>query len=204
MKKHNLKRDILGLALLLGSMGAAHANVDALVESCNACHGSQGVSTHQDIPTIAGIAESNLGDQMRSYLDGRPAKTVNHVTGDTSKKGNMTEVVKGLKDEQIDELAAHYAALAYKPLKQPFDAALAAAGQKLHDDSGCKKCHSEGGSVVEDEASILAGQPKAYMLSALQEFKAGKRSADEKMDKSIAAMSDADLKALSEYYASKQ
>ncbi|MCO4198704.1 cytochrome c553 [Aeromonas hydrophila] len=116
----------------------------------------------------------------------------------------MTDIVKGLSDEQIDELAAHYAELPYKPMKQPFDAALAKAGQKLHDDSGCKKCHSEGGSVAEDEASILAGQPKGYLLTSLQEFKAGKRSNDEKMNKAIIAMSDADLKALAEYYASQQ
>ena len=202
--KHNFKFKFLGLSLLMSFIGTAHANVDSLIGSCDSCHGKQGVSTHADIPTIAGIAESNLGDQMRSYLDGRPAKTVNHVSGDTSKKGNMTDVVKSLKDEQIDELAAHYAALSYKPLKQPVDAALAAAGQKLHDGSGCKKCHSEGGTVAEDEASILGGQPKAYILTALQEFKTGKRSADEKMDKAIAGMSDADLKALSEYYASEQ
>ena len=99
------------------------------------------ISTQNDIPTIAGLAESNLAEQMRTYLDYLPAKTVNHVTGDTSKKGNMTDIVKGLSDEQIDELAAHYAELPYKPMKQPFDAALAKAGQKLHDDSGCKKCH---------------------------------------------------------------
>lgn len=58
--------------------------------------------------------------------------------------------------------------------------------------------------MAEDEASILAGQPKGYLLTSLQEFKAGKRSNDEKMNKAIIAMSDADLKALAEYYASQQ
>ena len=57
--------------------------------------------------------------------------------------------------------------------------------------------------MAEDEASILAGQPKGYLLTSLQEFKAGKRSNDEKMNKAIIAMSDADL-ALAEYYASQQ
>jgi sulfide dehydrogenase cytochrome subunit len=202
--KRSMKLEVLGLSLLLGSIGTAHASMAALVETCNACHGSQGISTHNDIPTIAGLAEANISEQLRTYLDGRPAKTVNHVTGDTSKQGNMTDIVKGLSDDQIDELAAHYAELPYQPMKQPFDAALAKAGQKLHEESGCKKCHSEGGSVAEDEASILAGQPKGYLLTALQEFKAGKRSNDEKMNKPLIAMSDADLKALAEYYASQQ
>lgn len=191
-----MKYEIFAASLLLGSMGTAHANIDSLIESCNACHGNQGVSTHADIPTIAGIPEINLGDQMRSYHDGRPAKVVDGK--------NMTDIVKKLSEEQIDELAAHYAALTFKPMKQPFDAALAKTGEKLHADAKCEKCHTEGGSVAEDEASLLAGQPKAYILSSLQEVKAGKRTVDEKMDKSIAAMSDADLKALAEYYASKQ
>lgn len=195
--KHGLKFKLLGASLLLSSIGTAHANIDSLIESCNSCHGSDGVSTHADVPTIAGIPEINLGDQMRSYHDGRPAKAI----GD---KGNMTDVVKKLSEEQIDELAAHYAALTFKPMKQPFDAALAKTGEKLHADAKCEKCHSEGGSVAEDEASLLAGQPKAYILTTLQEIKTGKRTVDEKMDKSIAAMSDADLKALAEYYASKQ
>lgn len=204
MKKYNLKREILGLSLLLGSMGAAQANVDALVENCVSCHGAQGVSTKQDIPTIAGIAEANLGEQMRAYLDGRPAKTVNHVTGDTSKKGNMTDVVKGLNDAQIDELAAHFAALPFSATKQPFDAAKAAQGKKVHAAS-CEKCHSEGGSVAEDEASILAGQHKEYLRASLEEFHAGKRSdVDKNMMKALKGLSAADLDALAEFYASHQ
>ncbi|HIC8840755.1 MULTISPECIES: periplasmic diheme shuttle PdsA [Aeromonas] len=202
--KRSMKWEVVGLSLLIGSIGPAFAGVDEMAKTCNACHGNQGISSHTDIPTIAGIAESNLAEQMRSYLDGRPAKTVNHVTGDTSKQGNMTDIVKGLSDDQIDELAAYYAELPYQPMKQPFDAALAKAGQKLHEESGCKKCHSEGGSVADDEASILSGQPKGYILMALQEFKAGKRSNDEKMNNAIIAMSDADLQALAEYYASQQ
>ncbi|MGY3887173.1 periplasmic diheme shuttle PdsA [Aeromonas aquatica] len=191
-----MKYELFAASLLLGSMGTAHANIDSLLESCNACHGSQGVSTHADIPTIAGIAEINLGDQLRSYLDGRPAKVVDGK--------NMTDIVKKLSEEQIDELAAHYAGLSYTPMKQPFDAALAQTGKKLHESAGCEKCHTEGGSLVDDEASILAGQPKGYMLSTLQEVKAGKRTVDEKMDKAISTMGEADLKALSEFYASKQ
>ncbi|WP_033131998.1 c-type cytochrome [Aeromonas aquatica] len=194
--KIKMKYELFAASLLLGSMGTAHANIDSLLESCNACHGSQGVSTHADIPTIAGIAEINLGDQLRSYLDGRPAKVVDGK--------NMTDIVKKLSEEQIDELAAHYAGLSYTPMKQPFDAALAQTGKKLHESAGCEKCHTEGGSLVDDEASILAGQPKGYMLSTLQEVKAGKRTVDEKMDKAISTMGEADLKALSEFYASKQ
>lgn len=194
--KRSLKLNILAVSLFMGSMGVAQANIDAVVETCNACHGAGGVSTHADVPTIAGIAEANLGEQMRSYLDGRPAKAI---------KGNdMTKEVKKLSEEQIDELAAHYAALTFKPMKQPVDAALAATGKALHTSAGCEKCHSEGGSLVDDEASILAGQPKAYLLSSLQEFKAGQRSGGEKMDKDIAKLSEADLKALAEFYASQQ
>ncbi|MGL5948400.1 MAG: c-type cytochrome [Aeromonas sp.] len=197
------KQSMLGSALLLCAAGA-QADIAPLVESCNACHGAQGVSQHTDIPTIAGLAQSNLADQMRAYLDGRPAKTVNHVSGDTSKKGNMTEAVKALSEEQIDALAEHYSALPFKALAQPFDAALAATGKALHESADCKKCHTEGGSLAEDEASILAGQPKGYLLTTLDQIKAGELSYDEKMDKAIKAMSEADLKALAEYYASQQ
>ncbi|PJG57549.1 periplasmic diheme shuttle PdsA [Aeromonas cavernicola] len=194
---------LLAMSLMLGPLGVASANVDGPLKTCAACHGEQGVSSHTDIPTIAGLAEANIGDQLRTYLDGRPAKTVKHVSGDTSKQGNMSEVVKGLNEAQIDELAAHFAALPYTAMKQPFDAAKAAAGQKLHKAS-CEKCHSGGGSVAEDESSILAGQPKGYLLTSLQEYQGGKRTADKNMTKALSGMSSADLEALAEFYASQQ
>ncbi|POB70943.1 cytochrome c-553, partial [Vibrio vulnificus] len=60
------------------------------------------------------------------------------------------------------------------------------------------------GSDPLDEASILAGQQKGYLLTTLTQFHQGKRSADKKMDKAIKALSQEERQALVEYYASFQ
>ncbi|MEW7864508.1 c-type cytochrome [Aeromonas diversa] len=45
---------------------------------------------------------------------------------------------------------------------------------------------------------------KEYLLYSLHEFREGKRDVDKSMNKALAAMSEADLAALAEYYASLQ
>ena len=53
------------------SIGAAWASGhDAVIESCNSCHGDGGVSQSNDAPTIAGLSEFYHGDQLYFYRDG--------------------------------------------------------------------------------------------------------------------------------------
>lgn len=199
-----IKKTAVFIALTSSFMAFnANAISDELLQSCESCHGTDGVSTQTDIPTIAGIPEWNLSDQMFQYLDGRPAKTVNYVLGDTSKTGDMLSIVESLSEDQIEDLAAHYAELPFVRAQQPFDADLAAAGKVLHDKS-CARCHADGGSDPFDEASILAGQKKGYLLASMMEYKNGQRDADKSMVDAIKAMSDDDIKAVVEYYASYQ
>ncbi|MGR5238072.1 c-type cytochrome [Vibrio alfacsensis] len=175
---------------------------DLITENqCESCHGPNGVSSNTNIPSIAGIPEFNHVDQMLRYLEGRPAATVNYVYGDTSQKGDMVGVVKALTEAQIEQIAKYYSGIEFVRADQPFDEALAEKGKAIHLKS-CENCHAEGGSDPFDEASILAGQQKGYLLTTLQQFNQGKRSVDKQMDDVIKSLSSEDLRALSEYYAS--
>lgn len=192
-------------ALLFVVAGGAHAQVDDLIATCNGCHGDNGVSQWSDMPTIAGIDAFVHSEALYTYADGaRPCETVEFRQGDTSRPAtNMCDVSKGLSDEQIEALAGHYAALPFVPAAQEFDAELAAAGEVIHE-RDCSRCHSDGGSNPEDEASILAGQWMGYLERALAEFKAGDREKPSMGLDKIGALSDADVKALLNYYASQQ
>jgi len=192
---------LTGIASLIPSAQAA--DIDQLVQECNECHGDNGVSQEPQIPTIAGIPEFNLYDMLLSYKEGRKARTVHYVKGDTSRQGNMTEAVKPLTEQEIEALAAHYASLPFVPAKQPVDAELAAKGAEIHE-SQCEKCHSEGGSAAIDEASILAGQWKPYLREAMQYYIDGDREGEKNMVERLKALSGAELDALAEYYASQQ
>ena len=115
----------------------------------------------------------------------------------------MCDVVAGLTDDQIEAIAAHYAALPFVPAEQEFDAALAERGKAIHD-SECTRCHSDGGSNPEDEASILAGQWMGYLETTFAQYAAGEREQPEKMKEKMDALSAEDQTALIHYYASQQ
>jgi cytochrome subunit of sulfide dehydrogenase len=190
---------VAGLALSATAIAA-----DAkLVQSCNDCHGDNGLSQSQDVPSIAGISSTVLEGALTAYkAKERPCSKVSYKHGDTKRpQTDMCAVAGGLSDAQKKDVAAHYSKLPFKPMQQTVDAAKAAAGKKLHQ-RDCETCHSKGGSDASDDASILAGQPLGYLKAALDESKAGKREMDKKMKDKIGKLSSADLEALAHYYAS--
>jgi sulfide dehydrogenase cytochrome subunit len=103
----------------------------------------------------------------------------------------------------LDELAVYYFELPYAAAQQEFDADLAVAGQALHEKL-CGRCHSEGGSNPDDEAGLLAGQQMGYLKATFAEYASGDREQDKKMGENMAKLSDADVTALLNYYASQQ
>jgi sulfide dehydrogenase cytochrome subunit len=180
-------------------------DLDAIIAECNDCHGPGGVSEHSDVPTIAGIPEFVHSDALYIYRDKeRPCASSAFRYGDTSRpETSMCDVVADLDDDTIDALAAHFAELAFVPAKQDFDAALAATGKAIHDEH-CDKCHSEGGANPDDEASILAGQWAGYLESTFAEYASDERDQPSSMRDKLEALSDADVAALVQYYASQQ
>jgi cytochrome subunit of sulfide dehydrogenase len=175
-----------------------------LVDSCNDCHGDQGVTTAQDVPTIAGVSPAVQSEAFRAYkAKSQPCATVSYKRGDTKRHGDMCSVAARLSDAEVTALADHYARLPYAPLKQPVDAAQAAAGKAVHD-RDCRGCHSNGGRDPADDAGILGGQPAGWLRSTLADFKAAKAEQPKKMREKMTKLSDADVEALAQYYASEQ
>jgi sulfide dehydrogenase cytochrome subunit len=188
------------LAIFLGVAlaGAAVADVDAVAAGCAGCHGDNGVSQDAAIPTIAGLSEFYHADQLYFYRDGdRPCGQAN-ADGQT-----MCTVAGDLSDDDIDAVAAHFAEMAFAPAKQQFDAELAAAGEIIHE-RDCGMCHSDGGSSADDDAGILAGQWAGYLEHTFASYRAGEREMPAPMKKKIDALSDDDVKALINFYASRQ
>ena len=185
--------------------GAAAADLDAIVENCNGCHGDDGISQWTDVPTIGGMPEFTHADALYFFREGeRPCSEGEYRQGDTSRPATtMCDVAAELSDEQIDDIAAYYFELPFVAAAQDFDAALAATGKGVHDEL-CEKCHSDGGSNPDDEAGILAGQWMGYMESTFAEYASGDRDQDKTMKEKMDALSADDVKALLHYYASQQ
>lgn len=192
----------LATACLLPAVTLAAAD-PKVVESCNDCHGDKGVSAAQDVPTIAGVSEPVAADSMKAYKGKtRVCAKVNYKRGDTKRQGDMCTAAKDLTDAAIADLAAYYAKLPYVAQKQTTDPAKVAAGKVVHD-RDCKKCHSKNGADPSDDAGILAGQPLAWMKSAMNAFRTGASEQEKKMKAVTTKLSEADAEALAHFYASQ-
>jgi cytochrome c553 len=192
---------LLASAAFLGFGATALADVEATAATCNDCHGAAGMGADHGVPNIAGLSEFYHADQLYFYRDGeRPCADVTSSSGTTT---NMCNVASDLSDEEIDELGAHFADMPFVPAEQEFDEALAAAGKEIHD-RDCEQCHTDGGSNVEDDAGILAGQWMAYLEGEFALYRSGEREQTAPMKKKMDALSDDDFKALLHYYASEQ
>lgn len=209
MKKRPLARSALSVVLALGLAGAVQAadkkkkplltgaSTSMLSDTCAGCHGTAGVSTGPSIPTIAGMSPDYFVSVMEAYKSGDAYSTI------------MGRIAKGYSEDEIKQMADFYAKKEFVAAPQKFDAALAKKGAKYHD-KYCEKCHSEGGSLAEDDAGILAGQWIPYLEWTLMDVRAGVRVTDKKMVKKLKKLiakegNPADVRAaLVNYYASQK
>ncbi|MEX2497672.1 MAG: c-type cytochrome [Wenzhouxiangellaceae bacterium] len=192
------------LASFLGAPALA-GDFESIINNCNACHGNNGVSQWDDVPTIAGIDAFVHSEALYIYRDeGRPCAKSKYRQGDTSRpEVSMCEITADLDDETIEKLAGHYADLPFVPAKQDFDATLVAPGEVIHE-RDCARCHSDGGSNPDDEASILAGQWMGYLRVTFAQYASGEREQLDKMKDKMDSLSADDVEALLHYYASQQ
>ncbi len=194
------KAKIIAGAVLAGSMlvsSTAFAAMDRgtmLANTCAGCHGPNGVSSGPATPTIAGMSKDYFIEAMDAYASGDRPSTI------------MMRIAKGYSAEDIALMADYFSKQKFMSATQQADAKLSTSGAKLHD-KYCEKCHSEGGSLAEDDAGILAGQWKPYLQYNLHDFTSGNREAPKKMAKKLKAMHDKygqdGVNALIEFYSSK-
>lgn len=189
------------LAALAMSTGV-FAQAPSAVEDCASCHNKNGVSDDESIPTIAGASAFFLENQLLMYQESaRPcAKEEFSESEHDGIAEDHCALSKQLSEDEIIELAAYFADQPFQSADQTFDEDLAKVGAQIQEQR-CAKCHSDGGSLALDDAGILAGQWKAYLISALNDYKNGERWQPEKMGPAIEALSEQDIKALAEYYA---
>lgn len=202
MKRHNI---LFLAALFFGATSTSVADIGAQLDGCNGCHGDKGVSQWSDVPTIAGIAEFVHADALFVFRDGdRLCAESEYRQGDTSRPATtMCDVAAALSDDDIEAIAAEYAALPYVKATQEFDADLAAAGEAVHS-KHCDRCHADAGMDPEDEAGMLGGQWMGYLRSTFAEYAAGDRDQLDKMQEKMDLLSDDDVEALIHYYGSQQ
>ena len=151
---------------------------------CSECHQSDGNSKDENIPKIAGFSAAltyDILDQFKSEY--RDAKEVENKKGQMT---NMVEISKNLTENEIEALSNYFSNTIFKPEKQgsteKHDKILIETGKQLHLDF-CNDCHVDLGTSTDDDAPILAGQWKAYLVEQFDAFSNHKRRMTRRMKK---------------------
>jgi cytochrome c553 len=174
------------------------------VAACASCHGAQGEGNPaSNFPRIAGQGEGYLARQLMGYASGNRVNPI------------MTPIAKALSQQQIDAVSRYYSALEApsppRPAAKAADKAQA-RGRTLAnvgDDSigvqGCANCHGPGGIGEPPNYPYLASQYSGYLTITLDEWKKGTRKTDPSLLMNVIArrLSDADIMAVSAYYAAQ-
>ncbi len=153
--------------LMTGASGSMLAN------TCTGCHGTNGLSSGPATPTIAGLETDYFIDVMEAYKSDERVNTI------------MGRIAKGYSDEEIEQMADHYAKHPFQGVIQTSVGPKARRGRELHANY-CEKCHEDGGTSIED--TPLAGQWMPYIHWTIADYLDGHNNPEKKMNKAIDKM----------------
>ncbi|KJC61940.1 cytochrome C [Bradyrhizobium sp. LTSPM299] len=188
-----VSRALLG-ALLVFAVGPTRAADTAAVkekaEVCSGCHGENGLSQTENIPSLAGQLDQFIQWQLVFFRAG------------ARKNEQMQPIVEQLSNEDIRDLGAYFAAL--PPFKGTKDdnPDLSEKGKQAAAGRRCASCHTD--TFVGTKAvARIAGQREEYLVKALHDYKSGVRSggAQAAMADVAYPLSDEEITALAHYLA---
>lgn len=182
----------LGTLIWLAAGPANAESLEELVETCDACHGKNGVSEVEGMPSLAGQPDIFTQYQLVFIRDGQ------------RKVEAMEDIAKKLTDENIRDLGAHYAKLRPPPALKGLRRVDTAKVRAIIQPRRCDSCHKDDFSG-QGEAARLAGQRPEYLAKALSDFRAGVRRGrglGAMMEVSV-TLSDQDIEMIAAYLAAK-
>jgi cytochrome c553 len=155
------------VALMLACVPIHAADIaagKAKAELCVGCHGENGISQMENMPSLAGQPDQFIQWQLVYFRAG------------SRKDEQMQPIVEQLSNEDIRNLGAYFASLAPPKNDEPDDdpdlskkGAQSAAGRR------CASCHLDNYAGTKGVARV-AGQREDYLLKALRDYKSGQRS----------------------------
>src|SRR5215813_15253790 len=155
------------VALALAGMPVSAADTaagKAKAEICVGCHGENGISETENIPSLAGQLDQVIQWQLVYFRAG------------ARKNEQMQPIVQEITNEDIRNLGAYFASLPPPKNEKPDDdpelskkGAQSAAGRR------CGSCHLDNYAGTKGVAR-LAGQREDYLLKALRDYKTGQRA----------------------------
>ncbi|MDH3413416.1 MAG: cytochrome c4 [Gammaproteobacteria bacterium] len=190
------KRCIFGLTLITGIFPASAAEalddgaaLEAKISACASCHGSDGNSAREGIPSLAGQPEKFLVDQLILIREG------------VRRSELMRPFVRGFDDATIIAIAEHFASMPARPAEGSPNPELFARGRALVQSGHCGGCHLPDYS---GRAQIprIAGQREDYLAATLMAYRDGRiLRPDTTMNNVMHGAADDEIRALAHFLA---
>jgi len=178
---------IVGAGGALAQPKGDAARGEARAAVCLACHGGPGAEPTEGSPILAGQMEAFLVLQQILIREG--LRDIAPMAG----------LMKGLKDQDLLDIAAYFAKLAPPKNGRPRDAALYDRGAALSKGMGCGSCHLAG-YRGQNQVPRIAGQREDYLATTLADYRDNRRTGtDTNMNGLMQSVTDADLKAIAHY-----
>jgi cytochrome subunit of sulfide dehydrogenase len=194
-QEESMKIVLLLLLIFIHSAipGSVNAVTDIELKSfeCNGCHGPNGVSSGENIPSIAGLEKRYFMRIMMEFKKGERSATI------------MDRIAKGYRASDIRKIAEYFSTLEWVNSEHAEDQQLVQAGKKIHDEL-CEECHSENGQHQDHEIPRISGQVRGYLYMQMLDYYQGNEvlPQPEKMKERIITLKQHELEALSHFYAS--
>jgi cytochrome c553 len=180
------------MGCLLAAHGTAAADAAAgarlAAARCASCHSST-QTIHSTVPLLEGQPKAYFIAQWRAFRERKRTAPV------------MVSLAAELSEQDVADLAEHYAALAPPPATQTSGRD---TGRAMADRLRCAACHGSGLQGTNAGAARLAGQKVQYTTWSLQLMRSGTRShgTAAKPDPLFADLSNAEIESLAAHLAS--
>ena len=190
-----MRRSLVFYAISAIALTSAHAaDIKEKAAICAGCHGDNGISQTENIPSLAGQPDQFLQWQLVFFRAG------------SRKNEQMQPIVEQISNDDVRNLGAYFASLTPPKAAKPDDnpdlskkGAQAAVGRR------CASCHTDSFAGTKAVARI-AGQREEYLLKALHDYKTSTRvgGAGAAMADVAYSLSDEEITALAHYLAHLQ
>jgi cytochrome c553 len=169
---HAISAVALATLAFVPASAADNAAIKEKAAVCSGCHGENGISQTENIPSLAGQPDQFIQWQLVFFRAG------------SRKNDQMQPIVEEITNEDIRNFGAYFAAMTPPKAAEDNDPDLSKKGAQVAVGRRCASCHTDSFAGTKAVAR-LAGQREEYLVKALHDYKAGAR-----VGGGVAAMAD--------------
>src|SRR6478752_109739 len=142
-------------ALVVSARAADNSAIKEKAAVCAGCHGENGISQTENIPSLAGQPDQFLQWQLVFFRAG------------SRKNDQMQPIAEEITNEDVRNLGAYFAALTPPTAAEDKDPDLSKKGAQVAVGRRCASCHTDSFAGTKAVAR-LAGQREEYLVKSLR------------------------------------